>query len=105
MDFSFFEVVMLVCFGAAWPFSLVKSFRSRSVAGKSLPFLAIVLLGYLSGILHKLLFQLDVVVWLYALNGAMVATDIGLFWRNARYEKCLAACRPVPVDASLLERG
>lgn len=79
---SIFEIVMLVCFGAAWPFSIYKSWTSRSCAGKSVIFLYIVVIGYLSGIAHKVLYSYDGVVFLYGLNLLMVLTDIGLFYRN-----------------------
>jgi len=35
---SIFEATMLACFGAAWPFSLYKSYTSRSNVGKSIFF-------------------------------------------------------------------
>jgi hypothetical protein len=38
--------------------------------------------GYTAGILHKLIFRYDLVVFLYALNAAMVALDIALYLRN-----------------------
>ncbi len=81
---SVFEAVMLLCFGAAWPFSIYKSFKSKSIQGKSLFFLIIVLTGYISGIMHKLLYNYDQVIYLYLLNGIMVSTDIGLYLRNRR---------------------
>jgi hypothetical protein len=43
-----------------------------------------VFVGYVSGVMHKLLYSLDVVVWLYALNGIMVATDMCIYGRNVR---------------------
>jgi hypothetical protein len=82
---SAFEILMLVCFGAAWPVSIYKSLRTRQVAGKSLPFLVIILIGYAAGILHKLLFRFDLVIFLYALNAVMVSVDIGLYLRNRLY--------------------
>lgn len=84
---SFFEILMLVCFGAAWPFSIVRSYRSRMTGGKSLPFLYIVLIGYGAGICHKIFFNYDPVIFLYGVNGLMVATDIGLYYRNRRLEQ------------------
>ncbi len=81
---SIFEIGMLVCFGAAWPFSIYKSFTSRQTAGKSLWFLIVVFIGYVSGVLHKLLYSFDPVIYLYALNGTMVAIDILLYFRNKR---------------------
>ena len=79
---SVFEIVMLVCFGAAWPVSIYKSLKTRQVAGKSLPFLVIIVVGYIAGILHKLLFHFDLVIYLYILNALMVGADIALYLRN-----------------------
>jgi hypothetical protein len=81
---SAFEAIMLVCFGSAWPFSIYRSWTSRSNKGKSLPFLAIVFVGYLSGVAHKLLYSPDPVLYLYGLNGVMVLIDMALFVRNRR---------------------
>ncbi|MDD3653395.1 MAG: hypothetical protein PHO01_04285 [Desulfotomaculaceae bacterium] len=86
---SVFEILMLVCFGIAWPFSIYKSYVSRQVAGKSILFLWIVFAGYISGIIHKLIFSYDAVIFLYALNGTMVIMDIILYYRNkALMSKC-----------------
>jgi hypothetical protein len=82
---SVFEIAMLVCFGAAWPVSIYKSLKTRAVAGKSLPFLVIVFIGYVAGILHKLLFHYDMVIFLYMLNALMVAFDMFLYLRNRLY--------------------
>ena len=81
---SVFEIIMLVCFGAAWPFSIYKSYKSRSAAGKSILFLLIVLIGYGSGILHKIYYNFDNVIFLYMLNMLMVGVDIVLYVRNRR---------------------
>jgi len=79
---SIFEIIMLVCFGAAWPFSIARSYRSRTNAGKSILFLYVILLGYVAGILHKLFYNHDGVILLYILNGCMVFTDILIYYRN-----------------------
>jgi hypothetical protein len=83
---SIFEVIMLVCFGAAWPFSIYKSCRSKNNRGKSVVFLFIVLLGYMAGILHKVLYNFDLVILLYGINCVMVSIDILLYFRNRRYD-------------------
>ena len=80
-----FEIAMLLCFGAAWPFSIFKSYTSRQNGGKSLLFLCVIVIGYVAGILHKVLYSMDVVIYLYALNGLMVLIDIALYLRNRRY--------------------
>jgi len=75
---------MLLCFGAAWPFSIWKSYVSRKNAGKSVIFLIVILIGYTSGALHKIHYDFDAVIYLYILNGLMVATDILIYYRNSR---------------------
>lgn len=77
-----FEITMLICFGLAWPFSIYKSWKTRQVGSKSLIFLVALLIGYAAGIMHKLFYNMDGVVVLYALNGTMVSIDIGLYLRN-----------------------
>ncbi|MEN6308889.1 MAG: hypothetical protein ABFD91_14165 [Anaerohalosphaeraceae bacterium] len=79
---SLFEAIMLICFGAAWPFSIYKSWKSRACAGKSIIFLYIVLIGYIAGIIHKVLHSQDWIIALYSLNGLMVLIDIVLYYRN-----------------------
>lgn len=81
---SIFEAIMLICFGSAWPFSIAKSYKSRSNAGKSLLFMAIVEVGYISGMIHKVLYSFDLVFYLYALNALLVMIDLLLYRRNAR---------------------
>ena len=81
---SIFEILMLLCFGAAWPINIYKSYKSKSVAGKSVIFLFVVLAGYIAGITHKLLFNADLVIYLYILNAIMVSIDIALYYRNSK---------------------
>ena len=81
---SLFEIIMLLCFGAAWPVSLWKSWTSRTNSGKSVVFLFVIVVGYAAGIVHKLLNNPDLVTFLYALNMTMVSADIALWFRNAR---------------------
>ena len=81
-----FEIIMLLCFGAAWPFSIVKSAKSRTTANKSPVFLAVLLLGYIAGIINKLVNTPDYVIFFYALNFCMVSVDLGLYIRNRRIE-------------------
>ncbi len=75
---------MLLCFGAAWPFSIYKSWKTRNNGSKSIWFLAIVLFGYLSGIVHKVFHAMDPVIGLYIINALLVFVDMLLYWRNLR---------------------
>ena len=76
---SVFEVIMLICFGISWPISIAKAVRTRQVAGKSHLFLGIVITGYASGIIHKLVYSHDWIVSLYILNLLMVVIDLTLY--------------------------
>ena len=76
---------MLICFGVSWPISIAKAWRTRQVAGKSPLFLGIVIAGYASGILHKVLYSPDWVVALYAVNLVMVAIDLTLYLRFSKH--------------------
>lgn len=88
-DMSIFEVLMLLCFGAAWPFSIYKAYKSKSVAGKSPCFLIVIIAGYIFGILNKLLYNFDQVIYLYALNLIMVTIDFTLYLRNVKAQEKL----------------
>ena len=82
-----FEFLMLVCFGASWPFSIIKSLKSKSAKGKSLMFMTLVELGYTFGIIHKLLYSRNWVTWIYFALFLIVAFDIALYFRNRRLDK------------------
>jgi len=81
---SVFEILMLVSFGAAWPVSIHKSITSKSTKGKSVIFLYVISIGYAMGIVHKILYHYDIVIFLYVLNLLMVLTDLVLYYRNKK---------------------
>ncbi len=83
---SIFEIIMLVCFGAAWPVSIIKSLNSRTNNGKSPLFLIIVLLGYVAGILHKIFYLRDMVILLYFVNFTMITIDLMVYYRNSKLD-------------------
>jgi hypothetical protein len=78
---SMFEAIMLLCFGASWPFSIAKALRTKVVEGKSPLFMSLIAIGYLSGVIHKSLYSFDYVTLLYAVNLIMVVTDLTLYYR------------------------
>jgi len=81
-----FEVIMLVCFGFGWPFSIAKALCTKQVSGKSPVFMVIISLGYVSGVVHKALYAYDWVIALYILNILLISTDLFLY-RRYRPEK------------------
>ena len=78
---SIFEAFMLLCFGIGWPVSIIKSLRTKVVKGKSPMFMGIVFTGYLSGIVHKVIFSPDWIILLYLFNFIMVGIDLFLYFR------------------------
>lgn len=84
-----FEIIMIVCFGFSWPMNVIKSYRARTTKGKSLPFLLLIITGYVFGIIGKLVggsFKWYV-LFFYVLNLAMVSVDLMLYVRNYRLDK------------------
>ena len=84
-----FEIIMIVCFGFSWPMNVIKSYRARTTKGKSLPFLLLIITGYVFGIIGKLIggsFKWYV-LFFYVLNLAMVSVDLALYVRNYRLDK------------------
>lgn len=84
---SVFELGMLICFGVSWPINVMKSYRMKTAKGKSLPFLIAIVVGYLLGITHKLLYSRDIVLAIYIINLCMVSADLLLYFINRRYDK------------------
>ena len=75
---SIWEIIMVVCFGFSWPFSILKTVRVKNPTGKSYLFMSLIIIGYLAGCIHKIIYDLDATIWLYVLNTVLVATDMGL---------------------------
>lgn len=81
MNVSIFEILMLLCFACSWPFSIVKALRTKVVLGKSPVFMTIIILGYVFGILHKVFYNYDWVVYLYLFNLLIVSFDLFLYFK------------------------
>ena len=82
-----FEFLMLCCFGFSWPFSIVKSLKSKSAKGKSLGFMLLIEAGYVFGIIHKVFFAYNWVIWAYVALFLLVGFDITLYFRNAALDR------------------
>ncbi|MBR6619733.1 MAG: hypothetical protein IKK85_05260 [Clostridia bacterium] len=89
------EVIMIICFGASWPFNVIKSYKARTAKGKSPVFLCLIILGYIAGIAAKFMNEAFLasisekwyVLFFYFLNLIMVSTDLVLYLRNRRLDK------------------
>jgi len=93
MNGKVLEAVMMICFGVSWPLSIWKTYRVKNPSGKSIAFLWLIIVGYLSGMAGKIVTgNVDWVIGFYALNTLMVGTDLFLVYlyraRLAAAEKC-----------------
>ena len=84
---SIFESIMLICFGFAWPFQIYHSYVSRTAKGKSAIFSYVVIVGYAAGILHKVIYSMDGVIYLYIADLIMVIIDLMLYYRNRALDR------------------
>ena len=50
---SILESCMLLCFGASWPLSVIKNYKAKSARAMSLPFILLIVIGYICGIIAK----------------------------------------------------
>jgi len=82
-----FEAMMLICFGISWPLSIIKQIRDKKVQGKSPLFVGVIGIGYVAGIIHKVFYNFDWIVILYALNLIMVTTDLILYFYYRRRQR------------------
>ena len=92
-----FETLMLICFGLSWPISIRKSWVSRTAKGKSLFFEVFLCIGYIFGIVRKILLfaaASEPLGWLfylgwffYVLNFCEISIDIGLYFRNVKLDR------------------
>lgn len=89
------EIVMILSFGASWPLNVFKSYKARTTKGKSLPFLCLILFGYIAGIASKFLNETYMasfaekwyVLFFYFLNFVMVGIDLIIYIRNYGLDK------------------
>ena len=89
------EVIMVLSFGASWPFNVIKSYKARTAKGKSILFLCLILFGYVAGIASKFvnesymanISQKWYVLFFYVLNFIMVGADLVMYIRNRKLDK------------------
>lgn len=80
---SILETIMLICFGFSWPLNLFKAYKAETAKGTSLPFIMLIILGYIAGISAKLISgQINYVLIAYILNLAIVSLNVIVYFRN-----------------------
>ena len=80
---SIFEVLMLLCFAVSWPFNIRATYKARTARFKSVMFEVIVEIGYVFGMLNKVVNDsVNYVFAFYILDFVLVAIDLCLYVRN-----------------------
>ena len=88
-----FEILMLLCFAAAWPFSIYKLYKTKTTKGKSVVFSFVIILGYIFGITNKFVMDdTNYVLIFYFIDLCLVLTDTALYYRNRHYEMSAEVC-------------
>ena len=89
------ESMMLLCFGFSWPISVVNNYRSRTTRGMSLPFILLIIFGYICGITRKIIqftggegtnFLFYLAWFFYVLNFVEISIDVLLYFRNKKLD-------------------
>ena len=85
---SILESLMLVCFGFSWPLNVLKAYKSKTAKGTSLPFILLIVAGYIAGITAKVITdQINYVLIAYIVNLAIVSMNIVIYFRNVSLDK------------------
>ena len=79
------ETAMLICFGFSWPINLVKNIKCKSAKGMSLPFILLLIIGYIAGISAKLITgRMNYVLLVYFLNLIIKYMQAAAVLKNCR---------------------
>lgn len=82
------EMGMLICFGFSWPLSLYKNIKAKSAKSMSLPFILLIIGGYLAGIAAKLCnHTVNIVLAVYVLNLTIVLINLAVYFINRHYDR------------------
>ena len=85
---SILETTMLACFGFSWPLNVIKAYKAKTAKGTSLPFILLIITGYIAGIAAKVITgQINYVLIAYIVNLAIVSLNIVIYFRNVSLDK------------------
>ena len=82
------ETIMLVCFGFSWPLYMIKAYKARTAKSTSLPFVLLIITGYIAGISAKIVLgNINYVLVAYLLNLAIVSLNLVVYFRNVALDR------------------
>ena len=81
------ESVMLICFGLSWPVSVVKNIKTHTAKSMSLPFILLIITGYIAGISSKIInHNYSYVLVIYFFNLFVVSMNVVVYFINRNYD-------------------
>ena len=87
------EFLMILSFGISWPLKVYRSYKSRTAKGNSVTFTIFIALGYVCGIISKIILisqgeiePYNLAFIMYWPNLIFVTADIILYFRNRRLD-------------------
>ena len=82
------ETFMLICFGFSWPLSVIKNIKAKTSKSMSLPFILLILSGYIAGIVGKIINgNISYVLIVYAFNLLSVSLNLIIYFVNLRHDR------------------
>ncbi len=68
--------------------NVIKGYKARTAKSMSLPFIVLIISGYIAGIMAKLVSQqINFVLIVYLLNLAIVSLNLAIYFRNKKLDK------------------
>ena len=81
------ESVMLICFGLSWPVFVVKNIKAHTAKSMSLPFILLIITGYIAGISSKIInHNYSYVLVIYFFNLFVVSMNVVVYFINRNYD-------------------
>ena len=81
------ESIMLICFGLSWPMSVVKNIKAHTAKSMSLPFILLIITGYIAGIIAKICsHNYSYVLAIYGINLIFVSANLVVYFVNRSYD-------------------
>ena len=88
------ETIMLVCFGFSWPMNLIKAYKAQTAKSTSLPFILLIIAGYIAGISAKIVIgNINYVLAAYLINLVIVSLNLVVYFRNVAIDKKHLKCK------------
>jgi len=86
--YEILETLMLLCFGASWPISVMKNIKSKTAKSMSLQFILLIIVGYLAGIAGKIVSgNINYVLVVYIINLLFVSVNLVVYFINKNYDR------------------